>query len=160
MEAAVPVCGKGGCRLEQTRQLKGAFGVSSHCRLPFFTDSCAKGGRAEHALAPKPRTHKRKAEQCLKIASKCCCCLQTLARPSLESATCVWQTSHQTQLLAAPCKWKDSVTPPALSWEGIKKEETPFKCQIHTHARTHLSEGRKGRSLQEASCVLSLCPLE
>lgn len=98
----------------------------------------------EHALAPKPRTHKRKAEQCLKIASKCCCCLQTLARPSLGSATCVWQTSHQTQLLAAPCKWKASVAPPALSWEGIKKEETPFKCQIHTHAHIFQRAGRAG----------------
>ena len=87
----------------------------------------------EHALAQKPGTHKRKAEQCLKIASKSCCCLQTLARSSLGSATCVRQTSHQTQLLAAPCKWKASVAPPALSWEGIKKEETQFKCQIYTH---------------------------
>lgn len=138
-KAAVSVCGKGDCRLKQTRQLKGAFGLSSKCRHPFSTNSCAYGGTVEHALAPKPRSHKREAEQLLRLASKCCYCLQTLSRLSLGSTTCVWQTSHQTQLLATPCKWKASVGTPVLSWEGIKREETPFECQIHTHR--HLSFG-------------------
>jgi len=62
VEAAVPVCGKGDCRVKQTRQLKAAFGVQSQCRHPFFTDSCTQGGRVQHTLAPKPGKHKRKAE--------------------------------------------------------------------------------------------------
>lgn len=39
----------------------------------------------EHALAQKPRMHYKKADQCLKTASKCCCCLQTLTRQSWGS---------------------------------------------------------------------------